>query len=540
MSWITLSLTVLALQSAPADLVIDNARIWSDGLVGFAEFAAVRDGRFVYVGPRQPDLIGDETQVVDAAGRVVIPGLIDSHIHMLSGGKQLQRLHLRDVVDRDEFVHRVAAAAATLAKDEWILGGRWSTESWMDPRQPTRAWVDDVSDGHPLLLSRMDGHSALANTAALKIAGITADGPPDPPGGLIDRDPRTGEPTGILRDAAIELVGRHVPDMTLQQQVDALTRAVAEARSYGIPAVSDIPSLADLPAYALLAEIGAGIRFYLYITADDFAEALDQVRAFPQVDGRVEIRGFKTYMDGSMGSRTAYMRDPFLGNDSSRPDWRGLLREGVGNGGLARNIDIARAAGLQPIAHAIGDEANHILLDVLEQVYGDDLAAARCRAEHVQHLLPEDIDRYGALGVIASMQPLHKADDWRYAESYIGTHRARSSYAYKSLLDTGAVLVFGSDWPVVSLNPFLGIQAAVTGRILDGTTWQTQENITVAEALRCYTSRAAWAMRNEDELGRIAPGYRADFVILERSPFDPEVRWEHLRPFRVYVGGRDQ
>ena len=480
MSWIALSLTVLTLQSAPADLVIDNARIWSDGLVGFAEFAAVRDGRFVYVGARQRDLIGDETEVVDAGGRVVIPGLIDSHIHMLGGGTQLQRLHLRDVVDRAEFVNRVAAQAATLAQDAWILGGRWSTESWMDPRQPTRAWVDDVSDGHPLLLSRMDGHSALVNTAALKIAGITAGGPPDPPGGLIDRDPETGEPTGILRDAAIDLVSRHIPAMTLQQQVDALTRAAREARDHGITAVSDIPSLADLPAYARLAEIGPGIRFYLYITADDFAEALQQVRAFPQHTDRVEIRGFKTYLDGSMGSRTAYMRDPFLGNDSSRPDWSGLLREGVGNGGLVRNIEIARDAGLQPIAHAIGDEANHMLLDAFEQVYGDDLAAARCRAEHVQHLLPEDIDRYGVLGVIASMQPLHKADDGRYAESYIGTDRARSSYAYKSLLDTGAVLVFGSDWPVVSLNPFLGMQAAVTGRILDGTTWQIRPTMVPA------------------------------------------------------------
>ncbi len=537
MSWITLVLTVLAMQSAPADLVIENARIWSDGLVGFAEFAGIRNGRFVYVGPRQPDLIGDETQVVDAEGRVVIPGLIDSHIHMLGGGIQLQRLGLRDVVDRAEFVNSVARQAATLDQDEWILGGRWSTESWMDPRPPTRAWVDGVSDGHPLLLTRMDGHSALANTTALKIAGITADGPPDPPGGVIDRDPDTGEPTGILRDAAIGLVSRHVPAMTLQQQVDALVRATREARSHGITAVSDIPSLQDLPAYARLAEIGPGIRFYLYVTADDFAEALRQMRAFPQVTDRVEIRGFKTYLDGSMGSRTAYMRDPFLGNDPLHPDWSGLLREGVGEGGLVRKLDIAREAGLQPIAHAIGDEANHMLLDALEQVYGDDLAAARCRAEHVQHLLPEDIDRYGALGVIASMQPLHKADDGRYAESYIGTHRARSSYAYKSLLDTGAVLVFGSDWPVVSLNPFLGIQAAVTGRILDGTTWQTQENITVAEALRCYTSRAAWAMRNEDDLGRIAPGYLADFVILEQSPFAPEVQWEHVRPFRVYIGG---
>ena len=240
-----------------------------------------------------------------------------------------------------------------------------------------------------------------------------------------------------------------------------------------------------------------------------------------------------------MGSRTAYMREPFLGNDPARPDWHGLLRAGVEGGGLAANIRVARRAGLQPIAHAIGDEANHMLLDMLAEVYGEDLAIARCRAEHVQHLLAQDIARYGELGVIASMQPYHKADDGRYAESYIGPRRARSSYAYKSLLDTGAVLVFGSDWPVVSQNPFLGIEAAVTGRILDGGTWQTQQNITVAEALRSYSSRAAWAIFAENEIGRIAAGYRADFVILDRSPFDPDVQWAKIRPVKVFVDGRE-
>ncbi len=538
MSLIPLCVCVLSLQVGPADLVIENARIWSDGLVGFAEFAAVRDGRFVHVGARQADLIGEETVVIDARGRVVVPGLIDSHIHMLSGGTQLRRLHLRDAADRQEFVRRVADHATTLPPGAWILGGRWSTESWPDPEQPTRAWVDDVVGGHPLFLKRMDGHSSLANTTALALAGITAQGPPDPVGGVIDRDPLTGEPTGILRDAAQELVSRYIPTATLQEKVSALRRAATEAISHGITAVSDIPSLEDLPAYARLAEIGADVRFYLYVTADDWADALQRVRSFPQRPDQLEIRGLKTYLDGSMGSRTAYMREPFLGNESSRPDWRGLLRDGVEDGRLASKVSVARRAGLQPIAHAIGDEANHILLEVYRKVYRDDLPAARCRAEHVQHVLAQDIAQYGRLGVIASMQPYHKADDGRYAESYIGPQRAHSSYAYKSLLDTGAVVVFGSDWPVVSLNPFRGIEAAVTGRILDGGTWQTQQNITVAEALRSYTSKAAWAIRAEDQIGRIARGYHADFVILQRSPFDTEVQWEHVRPLRVYVDGR--
>ena len=524
-------------QPPPVDLVLENSRIWSDGLVGFAEFAAVRDGRFVYVGPRRAELIGEGTEVVNAGGRVVIPGLMDSHIHMLGGGTQLLELQLRDAGSQREFVNRVSQHAAALPRGAWIRGGRWSTESWVDSRQPTRAWVDDVSNGHPLLLKRMDGHSVLVNSQALALAGITRDGPPDPVGGVIDRDPVTGEPTGILRDDAIDLVSRHIPSATLDEKVSALRRAEQKALGSGITAVSDIPDLGDLAAYARLAEAGARMRFFLYVSDDDWEAAIDAVRAFPQRPGRVEIRGLKAYVDGSMGSRTAYMREPFLGNDSAHPGWHGLLRTGVE--GLAAKVRLARRAGLQPIAHAIGDEANHILLNVLAEVYGENLAAARCRAEHVQHLLAEDIARYGELGVIASMQPYHKADDGRYAESYISPRRARSSYTYKSLLDSGAVLIFGSDWPVVSLNPFLGIEAAVTGRILDGGTWQTQQNITVAEALRSYTSRAAWAIFAENDMGRIAPGYRADFVILNRSPFDPDVQWAKIRPVRVFVGGRE-
>jgi predicted amidohydrolase YtcJ len=239
-----------------------------------------------------------------------------------------------------------------------------------------------------------------------------------------------------------------------------------------------------------------------------------------------------------MGSRTAYMREPFLGNTPDRPHWRGLLRDGIEDGRFERNVAAAHALGLQSIAHAIGDEGNHTLLNVLEAVYAEDLAAARCRGEHAQHLLPQDIPRFGRLGVIASMQPYHKADDGRYAESFIGAERSRWSYAYKSLLDTGAVLAFGSDWPVVTLDPFLGMEAAVTGRTLDGRHWQTQESIPVTEALRCYTSRGAYAVFADNEIGRIAPGYRADFLILNRSPFAADVQWSEIRPLRVFVEGR--
>ncbi|MHC4218541.1 MAG: amidohydrolase [Planctomycetota bacterium] len=526
-----------AAQPAPADLVIENARIWSDGLVGFAEFAAVRDGRFVHVGQPSRAWIGPDTKHVDAGGRVVLPGLIDTHVHMLGGGEQLLRLELRDATDRADFIRRVRDWADALPPDAWILGGRWSVESWTSPQQPTREWVDDITGGRPLYLPRMDGHSALVNTAALLRAGITKDGPPNPEGGFIDRDPRTGEPTGILRDQAMDLVSRHIPPLVLEDKVLALQRAATEALRHGITSVSDIPSIEDLPAYEKLAQRGSPVRFFVYLTADDWVEANATARRFQGRAGWVTIRGFKGYLDGSMGSRTAYMREPFLGNPSERPDWRGLLREGAEDGRFARNIAAAHALGAQPIVHAIGDEANHVLLNVYEQIYRDP-EPYRCRAEHAQHLLPQDIARFGRLGVIASMQPYHKADDGRYAEAYIGPQRCRSSYTFKTLLDTGAVLVFGSDWPVVTLNPYLGLEAAVTGRTLDGKLWQTQENIPVAEALRSYTSRAAYAVFAENEIGRIARNYRADFVILNHSPFDAGVDWSAIAPVAVYVEGR--
>ncbi|MHC4769838.1 MAG: amidohydrolase, partial [Planctomycetota bacterium] len=535
---ITLCLCVLGLPPAPADLVVENARIWSDGLVGFAEFAAVRDGRFIHVGDRDESVVGPQTRRIDARSRVVLPGLIDAHLHMLSGGAQLQRLQLRDARDRQDFIRRVRDWADTLPPDAWVLGGRWSVESWAAPRQPTKEWVDEAAGRHPLYLSRMDGHSALVNSVALHRAGITNDGPPDPPGGVIDRDPRTGEPTGILREQAMDLVARHIPTPTLRDQVSALRGAALTALQHGITSVGDVASIGDLPAYEQLASRQPAVRFFLYPTASDWAEGAQVVQKFRGRTGWVEVRGLKTYIDGSLGSRTAYMREPFLGNTADRPSWRGLLRDGVEDGRLERNVAAARAQGLQTIAHAIGDEGNHVLLNALESVYGEDLAAARCRSEHAQHLLPQDIARFGELGVIASMQPYHKADDGRYAEDYIGAERCRWSYAFRSLLDRGAVVAFGSDWPVVTLDPFLGMEAAVTGRTLDGRYWQTQESIPVIDALRCYTSHAAYALVAEDEIGRIAPGYRADFLILNRSPFAADVQWSEIRPLAVFVEGR--
>jgi len=524
----------------PADLVIENARIWSDGIdpAEPVSFAAVRDGRFVHVGEPDAALIGRDTERVDADGRVVIPGLIDSHVHMLSGGQALGAIQLREATSKADFIRRVEDWTAGLDKGEWILGGRWSVESWEDPEQPTKEWLDGVTGDHPAFLSRMDGHSALANSRALEIAGITADGPPDPVGGVIDRDPETGEPTGILRESAMGLVSRHIPRESREAKRKALERAMAHANSFGVTSVCDIPGAGDIEVYRALAQQGPEAlttRFFLYPTPAP-GTVVDW-EPWSAADGRLRLRGFKAYMDGSLGSRTAYMHEPYLNNEPERPEWSGLLREGIEDGWFRREAARARDAGLQVIAHAIGDKANTKLLDILGSVDGSDLPAARARSEHAQHLRPEDIARFARTGVIASMQPYHKADDGRYCEEYIGEKRSESSYAFRSLLEAGAVVCFGSDWPVVSMSPWLGIDAAVNARTLDGRVWQPQESISVEEALKCYTSRAAYAAFAEDEIGRIAPGLRADCVVLSASPFDAGADLAAIEPVAVMVDG---
>jgi predicted amidohydrolase YtcJ len=368
------------------------------------------------------------------------------------------------------------------------------------------------------------------------------------------------------------LVTRHIPDVSHEEMLGALKAAMAEANRFGVTAVSDIPgsSSSELRGFDGLAQDAVlTVRWSLYPRFSSIETSRPAIRAFKGKEGWMAIRGFKAVMDGSLGSRTAYMREPFADNPESQKAWRGQPLPNMVDGPFEANCRAAmsfspsqRSPGSQPgqqslqaICHAIGDEANHQLLNILERAYGAGLREARCRSEHAQHLLPADIPRFGALGVIASMQPYHKADDARYCEQRIGPERSKSSYAFKSLLDSGAVVAFGSDWPVVSINPFLGIEAAVTGRILPTAsgpnqpeltrttpnapqTWMTQENITVAEALRCYTSRAAYAMFMEHEIGKVAPGFRADFIVLNASPFAPNPNWSAIKPVEVWVEGR--
>jgi len=361
-----------------ADLVIVNARVWT-GAGGEAVAVAVVGDRIAAVGSdrRVRRWIGEATEVIEADGRRVIPGITDSHVHIVSGGLQLGRLNLREVMSREEFVEKVAAAVES-AQDEsrgsggggWVLGGRWSVESWDDPARPRKEWIDPVTGETPVFLTRMDGHQGLANSAALRKAGIDRNGPPDPPGGVIQRDPDTGEPTGILKDAAMDLVRRHIPPPSDEELYVALLEAMKHANALGITSMHDVSGREDLGAMFRAHRQGAlTVRIEKYLSVPDWGSCIDVVKDFEVNDAWLGVAGFKGYMDGSLGSRTAYMYRPYAdaGDESDYPS--GILSDmSTPPKKLRYMIEQADGAGLQCAVHAIGDEANHILLDAYEAV----------------------------------------------------------------------------------------------------------------------------------------------------------------------------
>jgi predicted amidohydrolase YtcJ len=522
-------------QKGPADLIITNARIWTDGRVIEGDSIAVTGGKFTYVGKSTPDLVGPKTEIVNAQRHLVIPGLIDSHSHLADHGDTLLQLQLKGTATKEEFLQRVKDYAAKVKPGGWIIGRGWSAEDWPTKEQPTKEWLDPITGDRPTVLRRMDGHSSIVNTAALVAAHIDKNGPPDPPGGVIDRDPTTHEPTGMIRDNALDLIP--VPATSPEDKYNGLVAAIHEANSHGVTACSDICDISEFEYWKKYAQGKPTIRVSLYGNVEgSWPNTIAKIKAWQGVPGWAEAKGIKAYMDGSLGSRTAWMHDPYTTPLPGQTSLTGVPRPGATDGTYAKGMPLAAAAGLQVIVHAIGDQANHNILDIYASVPG--IQTRRFRVEHAQHLLPADIARFGQLGVIASMQPYHKADDGRYADTIIGPERTKSSYAYHSLLATGARLAFGSDWPVVTNDPFAGIETAVTGRIIGGSIWHPEQNIPFDTALTCYTANGAFAMERDKDLGHIAPGFRADFVILNDWPYQKGFDYSTLKPEEVFVDGR--
>ncbi len=504
----------------PADLVLSGGTVWT-GVEGAptAEGVAVRGGRIVAVGTGDEvqKFVGPNTRRLDLAGRFVVPGFIDDHTHFLSGGFQLGSVDLRDASSPAEFTRRIAAYARSLTPGRWITGGDWDHERFPGAVLPRKEWIDAVTRGNPVLVNRLDGHMAVANSLALKAAGITK-ATKDPPGGTIVRDRRTGEPTGLLKDAAMDLVYKVMPDPSDAEYDDAFRRAQAQALSLGVTMIDDVGGHGwrDLAAFRRAENAGElKLRVYSFVPLSDWRQLRDSVAKNGRGDARLRWGGLKGFVDGSLGSTTAWFFEPY----DDAPNTSGLIV--TDTAALREWILQADRAHLQVAVHAIGDRANNWILDTYDWIERRDGARdRRFRIEHAQHLLAADIKRFAQLGVLPSMQPYHAIDDGRWAQKRIGAARIRTTYAFRSLLDSQARLMFGSDWTVAPIDPILGIYAAVTRRTIDGRNprgWVPEQKIGVEDALRAYTINNAYGSFRERELGTLARGKRADMDVLSQN-----------------------
>ncbi len=520
-----LSVVHLALPAlTAADLVVLNAKIWTvNRAQPEVEALAVVHDRLVAVGTsaEMRQMIGPQTRVVDAQGRRIVPGFYDSHVHLLGSGLRLSEVALKDAGDEAEFGKRLREFDKKLPRDRWLLGGEWDHDRTFAGQLPTAELIDKYVADRPVFLRRYDGHMAVVNSRVLRLAGITAE-TPDPPGGVIYRKPGSRQPSGVLRDNAMSLVERHLPQPSEEEIIAAVRAALAEARQVGVTSMQDMDGSAPATRRRLF-------RLYQQLARQGKLTARIDLR-WPLAEWRslaalgveadfgndwVRIGGVKGFIDGSLGSSTAKMFAPYLHEKGNTGVFVTPLNR------LREYIEGADAAGLSVAVHAIGDRANAELLDIFAEVAKKNGPRdRRFRIEHAQHLRPADYGRFKELNVIASLQPYHAIDDGRWAEGRIGAERCASSYACRSLLDAGARLAFGSDWSVAPLNPLLGIDAAVHRRTLDGkhpNGWFPQQKISVAEAIEAYTLGSAYAAFQEKERGSLEVGKLADLVVLSRD-----------------------
>lgn len=525
-------------QGVTADMIVINARVRTmDDKNPMAEAFAVIGGRVVAVGKTDEikKLAGKGTEVIDADGKVVVPGFNDAHVHFLDGGMGLSSVNLRYAKSPEEFTKLIGDFTKSKPKGRWVLNGAWDHENWTPNNLPTRQMIDPVTPDNPVFVERLDGHMGLANSIALKLAGITKD-TKDPDGGVIVRD-ANGEPTGVLKDAAMNAIYRAIPELSLEQKMEYIEAASNYAASLGVTSVQDMSAGASVAAYQELLRQGRlKTRVYAVTPLGNWKRWANADIRHAFGGDMLRVGGLKGYADGSLGSTTAWFYEPYL----DAPSTSGLASDEMPFN--YRNTLDADKAGLQVMIHAIGDRANDEILRIFERVTKENgTRDRRFRIEHAQHLNPDLIKRFGTDGVIASMEPFHAIDDGRWAWKRIDEKRIKGTYAFRDLLNSGAKLAFGTDWFVAPLNPMWGVFAATTRRTLDGKNpggWVPEQKLTVDETVRAYTVGSAYAEFQEKHKGRIAPGMLADFVMLSEDIFTiaPEKIWD-VKTLMTVVGG---
>lgn len=517
--FLAFSSNIFSQQNLTIDLIVVNAKVRTmDAAKPQAEAIAVMSNKIVTVGTNAEirKLAGATTKTVDAKGKLVIPGFNDAHVHFLEGGYQLSSVDLRDANSPEEFTRRIKEFAAKLPKGRWILGGKWDHENWTPNNLPTAAMIDAATPDNPVFIDRLDGHMALANSLAMKLASVDKT-TKDVEGGEIVRDAQ-GIPTGVFKDAAMSYVNKVIPAFSFAEKLEQAQAATDYAASLGVTSVQDMSAGTDVAVYQELARRGRlKTRIYGCSPLSDYSrwERAGVARAFG--NDWIRVGCLKGYSDGSLGSTTAWFFAAYL----DAPNTSGLASDEIPK--MFENVKNADKAGLQVNVHAIGDRANDTVLSIFQKVAEENGARdRRFRIEHAQHLRIEDIKRFGNLKVVASMQPFHAADDGRWAHKRLDAPRLRGTYAFRTILDTGGTLAFGTDWYVAPLNPMLGIHAAVTRQTLDGKNpngWIPEQKISVEETIKAYTTGSAYAEFQENVKGTISAGKLADFVILSNDIF---------------------
>ena len=528
-----------AVEDVPVELIIHNANVWTANTdAPTAKAFSIREGKILAIGDDEDVLASksSSTKTIDANGAFVVPGFIDSHVHLMTGGRSLLNVDLRNASSPEEFANKIKDFAKNIDPGDWILEGNWDHTLW-GGELPHKDWIDAYTADVPVLVFRLDWHMALANTAALEYAGIDAQ-TPDVEGGSIGRDV-DGKLTGLLKDNAMNLVLDKMPPMTDLQKGKYFEAAVNYFLSNGVTSVHDVDGMnKDFESYSTASkyrlEDKLNVRIYAATPLNEWKQLAD---AEYIDDHWLKAGCLKGFVDGSLGSHTAAFHDHY----SDKEDDKGFFINS--NEDLYHWISDVDKADLHVMVHAIGDSANHTLLDIFDRVAEENGPRdRRFRIEHAQHLSEIDIPRFASQGVIASMQPYHAIDDGRWAEDYIGSERAKFAYAINSIASSNGILAFGSDWAVAPASPILGIYAAATRQTLDGLNpegWIPEQKIGVERALYAYTRDAAYASFDEKIKGTLEVGKLADFVFLSKDLMNiPLEEIKDVEVLKTFVGGK--